>query len=83
LRSWLAWIEWSGLALVVLSGAAWLVLKAAEMGDVPWQALFSEDLLPMVLSGTDFGQDWIARSIMAVMLAAALLSVARQVVRFS
>ena len=31
-RSWLTWIEWSGLALVVLSGAAWLVLKAAEMG---------------------------------------------------
>ena len=31
-RSRLAWIEWSGLALVVLSGAAWLVLKAAQMG---------------------------------------------------
>jgi hypothetical protein len=36
--------------------------------------VFSEDLVPMVLSGTDFGQDWIARSIMAVMLAAALLA---------
>ena len=73
-RSRLAWIEWSGLALVVLSGAAWLVLKAAEMGDVPWQGVFSENLVPIVLSGTDFGQDWIARSIIAVMLAAALLA---------
>jgi putative copper resistance protein D len=73
-RSWLTWIEWSGLVLVVLSGAAWLVLKAAEMGDVPWPAVFSEDLVPMVLSGTDFGQDWIARSILAAMLAAALLA---------
>jgi hypothetical protein len=44
------------------------------MGDVPWQAVFSEDLVPTVLSGTDFGQDWIARSILAVMLAAALLA---------
>ena len=43
------------------------------MGDVPWQAVFSEDLVPMVLTGTDFGQDWIARSIMTVMLAVALL----------
>jgi putative copper resistance protein D len=44
------------------------------MGDVPWQAVFSEDLVPTVLSGTDFGQDWIAGSILAVMLAAALLA---------
>jgi putative copper resistance protein D len=73
-RSWLAWIEWIGLALVVLSGAAWLVLKAAEMGDVPWRAVFSEDLVPMVLSGTDFGQDWIARSMLAALLAAVLLA---------
>jgi putative copper resistance protein D len=73
-RSWLTWIEWSGLALVVLSGAAWLVLKAADMGDVPWQAAFSDDLVPMVLSGTDFGQDWIARSILAALLAVALLA---------
>ena len=73
-RSWLTWIEWSGLALVVLSGAAWLVFKAAEMGDVPWQAVFSEDLVPMVLWGTDFGRDWIARSVLAALLAAALIA---------
>jgi putative copper resistance protein D len=73
-RSWLARLEWIGLALVVLSGAAWLVLKAAEMGDVPWPAAFSEGLVPMVLSGTDFGQDWIARSILAALLTAALLA---------
>ena len=73
-RSRLAWIEWSGLALVVLSGAAWLVLKAAQMGDVPLQAVFSEGLVPIVLSGTDFGQDWIARSVLAALLAAALVA---------
>ena len=73
-RSRLTWIEWSGLALVVLSGAAWLVFKAAEMGDVPWQAVFSEDLVPMVLWGTDFGRDWIARSVLAALLAAALIA---------
>jgi putative copper resistance protein D len=73
-RSWLKWIEWSGLVLAILSGAAWLVLKAAEMGDVPWQAVFSEDLVPIVLSGTDFGRDWIARAVLAALLAAALVA---------
>jgi copper resistance protein D len=43
------------------------------MGDIPWQAVFSEDLLPMVLSGTDFGRDWIARAVLSVLLAAALV----------
>jgi putative copper resistance protein D len=73
-RSWLTWIEWSCLVLAILSGAAWLVLRAAQMGDVPWQAVFSEDILPMVLSGTDFGRDWIARSLLAALLALALIA---------
>jgi putative copper resistance protein D len=73
-RSRLTWIEWTGLALAVLSGAAWLVLKAAQMGDVPWSAVFSEDILPMVLSGTDFGRDCIARAVLAALLGAALIA---------
>src|SRR5438105_12267114 len=73
-RSWLAWIEWGSLVVVVVSGAAWLILKAAQMGDVPWQAVFSEDLIPMVLWGTDFGQDWIARLVLAALLVPTLLA---------
>jgi putative copper resistance protein D len=73
-RSWCRWIAWSSLAVVVLSGAAWLVLKAAQMGDVPWQAAFSEDLVPMVLWGTDVGQDWIVRLILAALLAVVLIA---------
>jgi len=73
-RSWLAGIEWGRLVVVVVSGAAWLILKAAQMGDVPWQAVFSEDLIPMVLWGTDFGQDWIARLVLAALLVPTLLA---------
>jgi len=73
-RSWLAWIEWGSLVVVVVSGAAWLILKAAQMGDVPWQAVFSEDLIPTVLWGTDFGQDWIARLVLAALLVPTLLA---------
>jgi putative copper resistance protein D len=72
-QSWLSWIGWSSLALVVLSGAAWLVFKAAQMGDVPWKAVFSEDLVPEVLSGTGFGQDWVVRSVLAALPAAGLV----------
>ena len=49
-RSRLAWIEWSGLALVVLSGAAWLVLKAAEMGDM----LQGHDLLGVLVRDVQY-----------------------------
>jgi copper resistance protein D len=44
------------------------------MGDVPWQQVFAEDLVPMVLSGTDFGQDWIIRAVFAAVLALLLLA---------
>ena len=73
-RRWLQWIACLSLAVVVLSGAAWLVLKAADMGDVPWREVYSEDLLTTVLLGTDFGQDWIVRSALAVLLAMALIA---------
>ena len=36
--------------------------------------MFSEGLVPIVLSGTDFGQDWIARSVLAGLLAVALVA---------
>jgi putative copper resistance protein D len=73
-RPWLAWMQWIALALVVLSGAAWFILKAAEMGDVAWRDAFSEDLVPIVLSGTDFGHDWIVRAGLAALLIAALFA---------
>jgi putative copper resistance protein D len=74
-RSWVSWIGWSSLALVVLSGAGWLIFKAAQMGDVPWQEVFSENIVSEVLSGTGFGQDWIMRSVLAALLATALVGV--------
>jgi putative copper resistance protein D len=80
-RFWVMWIAWLSLAATVISGADWLVLKAAEMGDVPWQQAFSQDLVPMVLWGTDFGQDWIVRLMLAALLALTLVA-ARPARRF-
>ena len=61
-----AWIAWIGLALAVLSGAAWFVLVAQSMSDQPLADVFSEDMLWTVLSETDFGHDWLARLALAV-----------------
>jgi putative copper resistance protein D len=69
-RRRLAAINWIGLAAAILSGAAWLVLQAAQMADVPLGAALSEGAAWTVLSETDFGQAWTARLIVALLLAA-------------
>jgi putative copper export protein len=67
-RPWFSAIEWVSLALVVVSGAAWLVIQSAQMGDVPWSEAVSEGLVQTVLLGTDFGNDWIVRTVLAALL---------------
>jgi len=69
-----AWIAGSGLIIAVLSGAAWLVLQAQQMSDSPLQTVFSDGIVWMVLSGTDFGRDWVVRFVLAVLLASILPS---------
>src|SRR6185312_3494217 len=67
------------LAIAVVSGAAWLVLLAAQMSErAPMQAL-SDGTVWTVLLHTTFGHDWLARLVLAVLVAVALclLSAAR------
>jgi putative copper resistance protein D len=71
-RRRLAGIAWSGLALVVVSGAALLLLQSAQMSERPLAAMWSEDIVSTVLLDTDFGNVWLARSVLIVPLAVAL-----------
>lgn len=71
-RRRLAAISWIGLAATILSGAAWLVLQAAQMADLPFVEALSEGTAWTVLSETDFGQAWTARLVLAALLAASL-----------
>jgi copper resistance protein D len=73
-RSRLARIAWTSLVLVVVTGAAWLVLQAEQLSELPLTAVFSQGVVWSVLSDTDFGYDWIARLILTVMFAAILLT---------
>jgi len=72
LRPQLIGIAWIGLALAAISGAAWLVLTAAEMSGEPLAAMLSDGTFWTVLSRTTFGNDWLARFVLACLLAAAL-----------
>ena len=68
----LAKIAWIGLAFVLVTGAAWLVLQTQQMSDLSLAAVFSEGMIWNVLSGTDFGYDWMARFALTVLLAGVL-----------
>lgn len=72
LRPPLAITAWSGLALALLSGAAWLVLTAAAMSGQSVADAAAPDVLWTVLSQTTFGIDWLLRLVLACALAAAL-----------
>jgi copper resistance protein D len=72
LRAQLTWMFWLGLAVAVVSGAAWFVLVAQSMSDSPFTDLFSQGMLRIVLLRTGFGRDWLARLILACLLAAML-----------
>jgi putative copper export protein/mono/diheme cytochrome c family protein len=64
---------WISLVAVAISGVAWLVLTAEEISDRPLAAVFSDGLIWTVLARTGFGQDWLARFVLAGLLAAAVL----------
>jgi putative copper resistance protein D len=77
-RRRLALIAWISLALALISGAAWLVLTAAAMSDLPAAQVFGDGVLWTVLSQTVFGRDWLIRLVLACALAATLPSLLSQ-----
>lgn len=70
-------VVWTALGAALLSGAAWLVLLSAEIGDVPPAEAVAEGLPAMVLAGTAFGQAWTARLVVLAVLAAVLATAPR------
>jgi putative copper export protein/mono/diheme cytochrome c family protein len=76
-RRRLSWIAWINLGAVLLSGAAWLVLAAADISDQTLVEVFSGNVIATVLTRTGFGQNWIARLVLAGLFAAMLPSMHR------
>jgi putative copper resistance protein D len=67
-------MTWSALAAAAASGGTWLALFAAEIYGVPLIAVYRDDGLWEVLAGTRFGVLSIVRLILALALAAAVVS---------
>jgi putative copper resistance protein D len=76
LRPRLAWMIWAALAAALVSGAAWLVLLASEIGGEPSANVLSDGVAWTVLTQTTFGNAWMLRAGMAASLAV-LLAVRR------
>ena len=68
----LAAIAWIGFTLVLISGAAWLTLTAADISGEPTAQVFGDGVLWTVLSQTTFGRAWLVRLVLACALAATL-----------
>jgi putative copper resistance protein D len=78
LRRRLDWLAWTSLALAVGSGAVWLVMVAAGMSGKPLGAALSQGTVLIVLTRTQFGEDWLLRLAMAVLLGFCLLGQGRR-----
>jgi putative copper resistance protein D len=70
----LAWTAWIGLALTLLSGAAWFMLVAQSISDQPLASVLSDgSVLWAVLLDTDFGRAWLLRFLLIILLAGLLV----------
>jgi putative copper resistance protein D len=74
LRWHLAWLAWMSLALAIVSGAAWLVAVAANMSGKPVSVALCQDVVPVVLTRTRFGEDWLLRLALGGLLGSGLLA---------
>ncbi len=61
-----------------MSGAAWLVAVAAGMSGKPLSAALSQGAVAVVLTRTRFGEDWLLRFALAVLLGLCLLGQRRR-----
>jgi putative copper resistance protein D len=68
LRRRLGRLAWASLALALVSGAAWLVAVAAGMSGKPFGVALLQGSVPVVLTRTRFGEDWLLRFALAVLL---------------
>jgi copper resistance protein D len=83
LRVRLAWIVWTALAAALASGAAWLVLLSAEIGDVTAAEAIAQGWPWLVLTDTTFGDTWMVRLAMAALLVVFLTVAAMAERRFT
>jgi putative copper resistance protein D len=78
MRRRLVGIVWISFAFVLVTGAGWFVVQAAQMADVPGSAVFTGGAAREVLFKTDFGNVSVVRAVLAALFPAALLLESRR-----
>jgi copper resistance protein D len=73
LSKWNLRIAWTGVALIVLSGIAWLLLQTSAMSGRPLGEALADGVAWIVLTQTQFGMVSIARAAILILLAVSLL----------
>jgi putative copper resistance protein D len=74
LRRRLSLLAWASLLLALVSGGAWLLALAAGISGKPLDAVLLQGIVPIVLARTRFGQTWLIRFVLVVLLAIGLLA---------
>jgi copper resistance protein D len=62
----------ASLLVAVASGAAWLVFVASQMSGMPVAAVLHGGVVGIVLTQTRFGEDWILRGALVIVMAVCL-----------
>lgn len=70
-------VAWVSLAVAVVSGAAWLAFVASNMSGTPLTGVLQGGVITIVLTQTHFGEAWIVRAGLIVVLAVCLAVQAR------
>jgi putative copper resistance protein D len=74
LRRLLAWIVWSGLAVAIASGAAWLILFSTRVGGHSLSETVASEVIGTVLTQTQFGRTWQLRGVLSALLMIVLVA---------
>jgi copper resistance protein D len=68
----LRWLAWISLAVVVVSGLAWLIALAQQLSDGTVTAVLWDGIVWIVLTKTGFGVTWTARFALVIVIGACL-----------
>ncbi len=74
LRRRLSVLGWASLVLALVSGLGWLLVLAAKLSGQPLDAVLPQGVVTLVLTRTRFGEVWLARFVLATLLALCLFA---------
>ncbi len=60
---------WASLVIALIAGGAWFLVVVEQISDRPPFDIFADETAGIVLTQTQFGQDWAARLVLMILIA--------------